>query len=77
MVRSQPAVRERRQPVVAAWLAGWLCIAIPALGQVDVKVHPAADFGGGVFWLDLQPESPGVELNSFTFDNNCQLQDQP
>ena len=31
---------------------GWLCVAIPAFTQVDLKVHPAPDFGAGDEWLD-------------------------
>ena len=27
--------------------------------------------------LSLNPEGPGLTLNSYTFGNNCQLQDQP
>lgn len=27
--------------------------------------------------ISLQPEGPGLELDSYTFGNNCQLEDQP
>jgi hypothetical protein len=37
---------------------GWLCIAVSALGQMDLKVHPAPDFGGGVVWLDQGAPAP-------------------
>jgi thiol-disulfide isomerase/thioredoxin len=30
----------------------WLWVAIPALGQIDLKVHPAPDFGADDVWLD-------------------------
>jgi thiol-disulfide isomerase/thioredoxin len=30
----------------------WLWVAIPALGQIDLKVHPAPDFGADEVWLD-------------------------
>jgi thiol-disulfide isomerase/thioredoxin len=35
-----------------------LCIAIPAFGQVDLKVYPAPDFGAGNVWLDQDPSAP-------------------
>jgi hypothetical protein len=31
----------------------------------------------GAHLIALQPEGPGVGLHSFTFGNNCQLEDQP
>ncbi|HEY6338673.1 MAG TPA: redoxin domain-containing protein [Candidatus Sulfotelmatobacter sp.] len=31
----------------------------------------------GAHLIALQPESPGLELDSYTFGNNCQLEDQP
>ncbi len=42
----------------AATLLGWLCIAVPALGQIDRKVHPAPDFGAGDVWLDQGAPAP-------------------
>jgi thiol-disulfide isomerase/thioredoxin len=44
--------RPRPPRVIGAALVGWLCIAIPALGQMDLKVRPAPDFGTGDVWLD-------------------------
>ena len=35
-----------------------LCLAIPALGQVDLKVRPAPDFGADGVWLDQGAPAP-------------------
>jgi thiol-disulfide isomerase/thioredoxin len=35
-----------------------LIIAIPALGQIDLKVHPAPDFGADAVWLDQGAPAP-------------------
>jgi thiol-disulfide isomerase/thioredoxin len=36
-----------------AWMLSLVCcLAIPALGQMDLKVHPASDFGGDDVWFD-------------------------
>ena len=34
------------------------CLALPAVAQVDLKVHPAPDFGEGVVWLDEGAVAP-------------------
>jgi hypothetical protein len=31
----------------------------------------------GAHLIALQPESPGLGLHSYTFGNNCQLEDRP
>ena len=35
-----------------------MCLALPAAAQVDLKVHPAPDFGAGVIWLDESAATP-------------------
>ena len=37
---------------LGALLLGWLCITIPALAQMDLKVRKAPDFGTDDVWLD-------------------------
>jgi len=44
--------------VSAALLLLWLCIAIPALGQIDLKVHRSPDFGADDVWLDQGAPAP-------------------
>jgi thiol-disulfide isomerase/thioredoxin len=44
-------------------LSGWLCIAIlilaiPIFAQIDLKVHPAPDFGADNVWLDQGSSAP-------------------
>jgi hypothetical protein len=35
-----------------------LCIAIPAIGQIDLQVQPAHDFGADAVWLDQGAPAP-------------------
>jgi thiol-disulfide isomerase/thioredoxin len=44
--------------ISAASLLLSLCFAIPALGQIDLKVHPAPDFGADAVWLDQGAPAP-------------------
>ena len=46
-----------KHPLIA--LALLLCLVLPAAAQqVDLKVHPAPDFGAGVVWLDEGAATP-------------------
>jgi hypothetical protein len=51
---AEPSRRSRKTSarVLGLILSGWLCVAIPAPGQVDLKVHPSPDFGADDVWLD-------------------------
>lgn len=50
--RSDLSVKGKPRKIFAASLFLSLCIVIPALGQVDLKVRPAPDFGADGVWLD-------------------------
>lgn len=48
-------------PIVLGFLGGSIlsmCLATPATGQVDEKVHRAPDFGSGAVWLDKDAPVP-------------------
>jgi thiol-disulfide isomerase/thioredoxin len=51
-------LRTKAAKVIVAMLSCWLCIALPASGQMDLKVRPAPDFGAGGVWLDQGAPAP-------------------
>ncbi|MGA7462774.1 MAG: redoxin domain-containing protein, partial [Candidatus Korobacteraceae bacterium] len=54
-ITSRKSVQRKYQLAALALL---MCLAIPAAAQVDLKVHPAPDFGAGVVWLDEGAATP-------------------